>query len=208
MKNLFGFFKLTALGGLLVLLPLLLFLFLMMEMIEMVVGLASPIAGLFPADIFGDSQNSVVLAVILLAGTSFFIGLVMKSHAAKKLGAWVEGKTVNNISIYRFVKTLVSGLVDAEENANFQPALFDNKNGQKEIIYLVEDLGNGEFVALFPIAPTGFAGPVKIIAKDRILPMDASLGEVNLVLNHMGLGAGQLLKKANPQKNKRSDDRQ
>ena len=97
--------------------------------------------------------------------------------------------------IYQFIKNLVSDLVGAGKNANFKPALFDTQNGQQEIIYLIEDLGNGEFTALFPMAPTGFAGPVKIITKDRIIPLEASLGEVNLVMNHMGLGAGRLLKK-------------
>lgn len=32
-------------------------------------------------------------------------------------------------------------------------------------------------------------GLVKIIQKDRIIPIPAGLGQVNLVLNHMGLGA-------------------
>jgi len=58
---------------------------------------------------------------------------------------------------------------------------------------LVEDLGNGKFTALFPIAPAGFSGPIRIITKDRIIPLKASLGEVSLVINHMGLGAGRLL---------------
>ncbi len=88
----------------------------------------------------------------------------------------------------------MSGLVGAEKSGSFKPALFDAGNGQREIVYVVEDLGDGEFTALFPHAPTGFAGQVKIVAKDRITPLDASLGDVSLVMNHMGLGAGRLLK--------------
>ena len=112
-------------------------------------------------------------------------------------------KNHKNLPIYQFVKTLVSGLLGAGENVNFKPALFDTQTGIKEIIYLIEDLGNGEFTALFPLAPTGFAGPVRIITQDRIIPMEASLGEVNLVLNHMGLGAGRLLKTDNQSNNKK-----
>jgi uncharacterized membrane protein len=193
MKNLLTFFKLTAQGGLLVLLPVLLFILLIKEMVSLVVGLATPIAGFF----LGGAENPqypLALAVVVLVSTSFVIGIAMKSSAAKKLGGWAEEKTIKNLSIYQFVKTLVSGLLGAGENVNFKPALFDTQTGIKEIIYLIEDLGNGEFVALFPVAPTGFAGPVRIIHKDRIIPLEASLGEVNLVLNHMGMGASQLLK--------------
>jgi len=194
MNKLLTFFKLTALGGLLVLLPVLLFVLLLMEIVQMVVGLATPIAGMFPAGTFDDAKSPVVLAVTLLAGASLLIGIAMRSSAAQRLGNWIQEKTLNKLPIYRFVRTLVSGLVGAEKKGSFKPALFDAGNGQREIIYLVEDLGDGGFTALFPHAPTGFAGQVKIVAKERIAPLDASLGDVSLVMNHMGLGAGKLLK--------------
>ncbi|MBC2711784.1 MAG: hypothetical protein HGJ94_12595 [Desulfosarcina sp.] len=119
----------------------------------------------------------------------------MKSKAAKGLGNWIEEKTIAKLPIYRFVKDLVSGLVGAEKAASFKPALFDAGNGQREIVYVVEDLGNEGLTVLFPHAPTGFAGPVKIVPKARIAPLDASLGDMSLVLSHMGLGAGRLLKR-------------
>ena len=194
MKNLLSFLKLAAQGGLLVLLPILLFILLLTEIVQMVVGLATPIADLFPAGTFDDPKYPVALAVVLLFGASLLIGIVMKSDAATRLGNWIQERTFDKLPIYRFVKALVSGLVGAEQSGSFKPALFDAGNGQREIVYMVEDLGDGEFTALFPHAPTGFAGQVKIVARDRIAPLDASLGDVSLVMNHMGLGAGRLLK--------------
>ena len=194
MKNLLSFLKLAAQGGLLVLLPILLFILLLTEIVQMVVGLATPIADLFPAGAFDDPKYPVALAVILLFGASLIIGMVMKSNAATRLGNWIQAKTLDKLPIYRFVKTLVAGLVGAEKTGGFKPALVDAGNGQREIVYVVEDLGDRDLTALFPHAPTGFAGQVKIVAKDRITPLDASLGDVSLVMNHMGLGAGRLLK--------------
>jgi uncharacterized membrane protein len=194
MKTIIDFLKHTAFGGLLVLLPILLFILLLMEIVDLVVGLATPIAGLFPAGTFEDPKHPVALALVLLAGASMLIGIAMKSKTAQNFGNWVEDKTINKLPIYRFVKALVSGLIGAEKSASFQPALFDAGNDIQEIVYVIEDLGNGTLTALFPYAPTGFAGPVKIVLKDRITPLSASLGDVSLVLNHMGLGAGQLLK--------------
>lgn len=194
MKNFFSFLKLAALGGLLVLLPILLFILLLTEIVQMVVGLATPIADLFPTDTFDDPKYPVALAVVLLFGASLAIGIIMKSDAATRLGNWIQERTLDKLPIYRFVKALVSGLVGAEQSGSFKPALFDAGNGQREIVYVVEDLGDGNLTALFPHAPTGFAGQVKIVAKDRIAPLDATLGDVSLVMNHMGLGAGRLLK--------------
>jgi hypothetical protein len=195
MKRMLTFLKLTAQGGLLVLLPILLFILLLMEILELVVGLATPIADLFPAGTFDDPKHPVALAVVLIAGASLIIGMATKSDAAIRLGNWIEEKTVGKLPIYRFGKSLVSGLLGVAETANFKPALFDAGNGRKEIIYVIEELGNGECTALFPHAPTGFAGPVNVISLDCVIPLKASLGDVSLVLNHMGLGAGEILKR-------------
>lgn len=194
MKQFLSFLKLTAQGGLLVLLPLLLFLLLLMEIVDLVVGLATPIAGLFPAGTFDDPQHPVALAVVLL-GASLLIGMIMKSKAARRLGTMIQEKTVSRLPLYRFVKSLVSGLIGARKSNGFEPALLDVGNGQREIIYVVEDLGGGEVAVLCPHAPTGFAGPIKIVSQNQVDVLDASLGDASLVLNHMGLGTGRLLKK-------------
>lgn len=195
MKTILIFLKIAAQGGLLVLLPVLLFILLLTEIVQMVVGLATPIADLFPAGTFADPKYPVMWAIILIFGVSLLIGIAMKSNTVKRLGNWIEEKTVGKLTLYKFVNTLVSGLMGTDNTAGFKPALFDSGNGLWEFIYVVEDMGDKGFTALFPHAPTGFAGPVKIVPKDRIFPLDASLGDVSLVMNHMGLGAGRLLKR-------------
>ena len=99
MKNLLSFLKLAAQGGLLVLLPILLFILLLTEIVQMVVGLATPIAGLFPAGTFEDPKYPVALAVTLLFGASLIIGIVMKSNAATRLGNWIQEKTLDKLPI-------------------------------------------------------------------------------------------------------------
>ena len=99
MKNLLSFLKLAAQGGLLVLLPILLFILLLTEIVQMVVGLATPIADLFPAGTFDDPKYPVALAVTLLFGASLIIGIVMKSNAATRLGNWIQEKTLDKLPI-------------------------------------------------------------------------------------------------------------
>ncbi len=181
-------------GGFLILLPLLLFFMLLTEIIQMVVGLATPLADLFPAGLFDDPQYPVALAIILLLAVSFVIGLAMKSQAAGRLGKWVEQKTVGKLPIYRFVKNLVEGLLGAEDKASFKPGLIESGEGQREFCYIVEDHGDGELTILIPWAPAGFAGAVKIVPKSTVQALDATLGDASLVMNHLGLGACKLIK--------------
>ena len=181
-------------GGFLVLLPLLLFFMMLTEIIQMVIGLATPLADLFPAGIFDDPHYPVALAIILLLVVSFVIGLAMKSQAAGRMGNWVEQKTVGKLPIYRFVKNLVEGLLGAKDKASFKPALIESGEGQREFCYIVEDHGDGELTILIPWAPAGFAGAVKVIPKSKVQELDASLGDVSLVMNHLGLGTCKLIK--------------
>lgn len=195
MKNLLEFFKLTALGGLMVLLPILLLILLLNEVFALLVGLATPIADLFPKGTFEDPQHPVLLALILLTAVSFLIGLAVKSEGAKRLGNWVESKTIGRMPMYHFVKQLVSGLLTAEETAGFKPALMADVNGAKRFVYIVERHADGNLTILVPRAPAAFAGVVQIISENQVEPIDASLGDISLVQNHLGLGAEHLLNK-------------
>ena len=75
MKRLTEFLKTTALGGLFVLLPVLLLYLVLTEALEMVVALATPIADLFPKGTFDQVTSPVIIALILIVGVSFLIGL-------------------------------------------------------------------------------------------------------------------------------------
>lgn len=192
-----SFFTTIFKGGFLILLPLLLFFMLLSEIVDMVIGLATPLADLFPKGLFDDPQYPVALALILLLAASFVIGLAMKSSAAIRMGNWVEEKTVGKLPIYRFVKNLVDGLLGAEDKASFKPALIECGEEQREFCYIVEDHGDGELTILVPWAPASFAGSVKIVQKSQVQELDQGLGDASLVLNHLGLGACKLIKSNN-----------
>ena len=200
MKIMITFAKLTLMGGLLVLLPILLFILLLKETLQLVVGLAIPIADLFPPDTFADPKHPVALAILLIVGLSFFIGIAMHSKTASRIGTWLAAKTVERLSIYRFVKALASGLIGAEKEGRFKPALLEAGNGQKEIVYVVEEVDADHDAILCPHAPSGFAGPIKIVPKNQLQLIDATLGNASLMINHMGLGAGELLRLKKPPK--------
>ena len=86
----------------------------------------------------------------------------------------------------------------------FRPAVLHSPDGGREIVYVIEDHGDGQVTLLIPWAPASFAGTVKIMGSDRIEMLDASLGETSRVLSQWGVGVRDLLGKdrtgADPQK--------
>jgi uncharacterized membrane protein len=97
MKQIGEFLKTTALGGLFVMLPVLLLYLLLGEVLDLVIGLATPIADLFPKGTFDNLTTPFPIAVILIVGVSFVIGLALRVEIGRSLGDWIERKVLGRL---------------------------------------------------------------------------------------------------------------
>ena len=195
MKNILEFIKTSLIGGLFVLLPLILLYLLLDEMLQLVVMLATPIADLFPEGTFERINAPVLIGLILIVGASFIFGLALRFMTLRRLGLWIEEKMLGRLPLYSAVKSLSRGLIGAKEDAAFRPAILTSSDDEKEIIYVIEEHGDGLATVLIPWAPASFAGSVKIVSRERVELLDASLGDTSRVLGHWGMGARELLSK-------------
>lgn len=193
MKKLAEFIKTTLLGGLFVLLPLVLFYLLLSELLELVVVLATPIADLFPKGVFDEVKMPVIIGLILIVGASFIFGLALCSETLRRLGNWIEGSLLGRLPLYNAVKSLARGLIGAREDTAFRTAVLHSADGEREIVYVIEDHGDGHMTVLVPWAPASFAGSVKIVSSERIEMLDVSVGDASRVLGHWGVGAREML---------------
>ena len=175
------------------LLPLALFYLLLDEMLGLVVALATPIADLFPKGTFDQTKMPVVIGVFLIVGASFLFGLALRSAALRRFGHWIELTLLGRLPLYSAVKKLSRGLVGAQEDTAFRAAVLNSPNGEREIVYVIEDHGDGNLTVLVPWAPASFSGQVKIMASDRIDMLDATLDEASRALSFWGVGTRQLL---------------
>ena len=82
-----NFTKTTLLGGLFVLLPLMLLWIGMKEIAGLLVAMATPIADMFPMEMFDDLAAPGVIATLLIIGTSFILGLAGRSAWLSSIGA-------------------------------------------------------------------------------------------------------------------------
>ena len=193
MKQLMEFLKTTAAGGLFILLPILLLYLLLAELLGVMVALATPLVGLFPQGAFERINAPVLVAVVLIVGASFLLGLALRSMTLQRVGHWTERTVLGRLPLYGAVKRLSRGLVGAKEDTAFRTAVLNSAEGEREIVYVIEDQGDGQVTVLVPWAPASFAGSVKIVGRDRIEILDASLGDVSRALSHWGVGVRELL---------------
>lgn len=195
MNRFIEFLKTTAAGGLFVLLPILLLYLLLAEMLDVVVALAMPIVDLFPKGTFDQVYFPVLIAVVLIVGTSFMIGLGMRSATARRLGQKIEGAVLERMPLYNVLKSLTTGFARADQGLAFSPAVLISPDGHRELAYLIEDHGDGNATVMLPWVPTAFAGTLKIVKKQRIEMLDVNLADFTRVLGQWGVGARHLLDK-------------
>ena len=188
----FKFLKSALVNGLVILLPVVLVFLAIKELLDMLVGIATPIADLFPAGSFDHVKETEIIAVLLIAGMAILLGVVSKLKAGRALGRGIEKYTLNKVPMYRMLKSLVAAFLDVEEKS-FKPALMENGSGDLEPVYIIEDRGRPRVVVLVPWAPTAFAGSVKLVQRDRLHPLDVTLDEFSLSLTHLGNGMSELL---------------
>ena len=195
MKQLMAFLKTTVMGGLFVLLPILLVYLLLAKALDMIVALATPIADLFPEGTFGKVEFPVILGLVLILGVSFVIGLGLRAESGRRLGRWIERTVLDRLPAYNALKNLTTGFTEACRDGGFKAAVLTSLDGEQEIVYVIEDHGNGSLTVLVPRAPAAFSGSVKIVDRDRTKILEANLGDVSRALGHWGMGVRELLQK-------------
>lgn len=188
-----AFLKTTAMGGLFVLLPILLLYLLLAEALGLIVALATPIADLFPEGTFGKVEFPAIVGLILILGVSFVIGLGLRARIARRSGRWFERTVLDRLPAYKALKNLTTGFTEACRDGGFKAAVLASRDGEQEIVYVIEDHGNGNLTVLQPWAPAAFSGSVKIVGRDRVKILEANLGDVSRALGHWGMGVRELL---------------
>ena len=193
MKRILDFFKTTIVGGLFVLLPVILVYLALSEVIDVLVAMATPIADLFFPGKLEGIEFPALIALALLVGVSFILGVIMLSDTGRRFGNWIERIILGRLPAYNAIKSLTTGFANSQQESSFKPALLKSAEGNKEFAYIIEKHNDGNLTVMLPWAPTPFAGSIKIVPKDRVESLAISMGQLTEALGHWGIGAKDLL---------------
>ncbi len=182
-----NFLKTTLLGGLFVLLPIMLLWIGLKEIAELLVAMATPIADLFPAGVFDNLTAPGAVAVILIIGTSFILGLMAKSAMLSSVGRSIENSVLNKVPMYRMLKIISSALIDTDKS-DISPAIIRDGSGGGDPCYVMEKHKDGRATVLVPWSPASFAGSIKVVQQADLELLNCSIDEYSRSLSQMGVG--------------------
>lgn len=189
----FGYLKNALLRGLVILIPIVLVYITIRELVEIMIGFATPIADLFPEGWVLEDDPVELIAAILIVGTALLLGVLWSTGPTRRAAEWLENRSLNHVPMYRMMKSLVAAFLDLEDEDSFKPACWRHDDGSLEPVYVIGEHGPDMFVVMQPWTPTPFAGSVKVAPRSQIDLVPVTLDEFSLSLTHFGHGLSEAL---------------
>ena len=189
----YGFIRETIVGGLLFLLPLTVVALIMGKVYKISLMVAKPLGRLIPIDRVGGVALADILAVLVILMLCYLAGRVARYSSIKAKVARIEELLISAVPGYSFAKTLVSGVVRAEDEAGKMSPILVTLDDYKQIAFEVERMANGNVVIYLPGAPNPWSGSVVYVSEDRVEPLDMSPQDAIKNIRVLGRGSEKII---------------
>lgn len=196
MTRFLGFVKTTAIGGLLVIIPVSIILFVLVQLFWGLYDVASSMLGSPLAKRLDIQANDAVLifavAAIALIGLCFLTGLLVRTRLGIALGNWFARAVAPRIPMYRALSNLTKRFIGVEGH-EFAPVEVDLFGSSARTLgFLVETLPDGRCAVFVPTAPIATVGNVYLLQMDSVTFVDASVTDAAAVITQWGVDSAEL----------------
>ena len=189
-----GFLKTTALGALLIVVPIGIVGFALWQVISLVKDVLGPVFGTLPFDSATIRVLILVGAFLLVVLLCYFTGVLVRTRWGKRLRGWGERRFLEKIPGYKMVRSLTHQYLGHEDERKFRPVMVDLHNtGAKMVGLEIEELGDGTVAVFLPSVPAVTLGQVHIVPVERVVPIPASLDLTIETLTMFGEGVSKLV---------------
>jgi len=194
MKRVADFVKTCIVGGFFGILPILLTAFVLVEAVDILDGISTPLAELLPIEDLGGATAAQIVALILIVAACFLAGLVLRTRFGMWSTGFVEGAVLNRLPGYQLLKTVSHRLGGMEEGTLFSAALADLHGTEaRAFVFIVEDHDDGRYTVLVPNAPTPSVGVLYVLPRERVTRIPAPAASALNCFMQWGIGSKQLL---------------
>jgi uncharacterized membrane protein len=189
MKKVSQFLKMTLIGGLVVILPVALLVFLLMKAMTEVQKVLQPIVSLLPEAVILPK----VMALLIVIGGCFLTGLVLNTRIGRQVYEAGERQILERIPGYTLLRSLSRQFSGGEEGVSFSVALVEIEEALVPA-FLVEEHEDGSFMVFVPSSPTPTVGALYILPRERVHPVNVSFAQAIKCVARWGVGSGELLR--------------
>ena len=196
MNTIKTFLKVTIVGGLMFLVPVVLLIVLLGHAMRFAGKVAAPLAATIPDSLVSGRFLAASLAALILLLIAFLAGLIARSGPGRRITGWFEESILGGMPQYRMVKSMAEGLTQLESGTDMQPVLMRTDECW-QLGYRLEDLPGGWVAVFIPSAPTPMSGNVLYVSTDRIQPLAIGMAEAMKLVKRLGIGSAASLRDVN-----------
>ena len=189
------FFKTSFLGGAVVILPIVVFIFLVKWLFGTITNVIQPLTNLMlkTFSLPEIAADVLVLAVILLI--FFLVGLFVRT----KLGNWIfqslENDLFKKIPGYKLIRETIAQFFSNEKSLFSTVALVQVFENDTLITgFVTEEHDNGMKTVFVPTGPNPTSGFIYHVKSEYVHPIDVSVEDAMRSVISCGNGSGQLIK--------------
>lgn len=191
-KRMIGFFKATVIGGVFILAPLVLLIYLISQAVLFVHRLMVPLLDYLPEKTVGSASLLLAAAIAAIVVICFVAGLIAHTTLARWLVQTIEAAILANIPGYTLIKSMGEGLVGMESETT-RKAVLVHFDDHSQIGFLMDIAADGKHIVYVPGVPSPWSGSLAIVSPERVEHLATPLREVIERLQRMGLGMGPKL---------------
>lgn len=189
-KQIKKFFKTTLIGGVVIILPVTIFIVIINILINFTIKLISPIARLIDLG-FKLNENIVyLLAFGIVIVFCFFMGLFVKTRLGKAIWHGIENEWLSKLPMYSIIKETVQQFTGAKKLPFSKVVQVDVFNtGVLQTGFITEEHDSGAYTVFVPTAPNPTNGFVFHLPAERVTHLPDAPSEV-AIRSIISIGAG------------------
>ena len=196
MKSFLNFLKTTAIGGLLVIIPISILLFLFGQILYGVYSagleISAALGGLMP----DNPVFILLLSIATIVGGCFLTGLIVKTRIGRALRHGFERRLAKWVPMYKPIRSLTRRFAGVDED-QFAPVEVDlHGSAARAIGFLVETLPDGRHTVFVPGSPVATIGHVYLVAPDAIVRLDATTASAMTAITQWGVESSAMYRSA------------
>jgi uncharacterized membrane protein len=185
-----SFFKTTAIGGLLFLLPVIAIGVLLGYIYKLVHSVYEPLKKILPVESVGGIFGVFALAVGIVVTLCFLCGILARRAVARRFYQTVEKQLVTVFPKYAIYKDLLAGKIGGDENRPTLIPVTVSMNDSCRVAFETDRLADGRVILYLPGAPDPWNGSVVLVSSDQVTPLDLPLKDVVGICETLGRECG------------------
>ena len=196
MNRIKQFFISTILGGLLVILPVALFLFIMNWVFGIVRAAIAPLTNVLLESTELPGIVADVIVVVALILLCFVVGMVLRTRIGKWVYSLLETKLLKKAPGYSIIKETVAQFIGNKKSPFSATALVQIFGNDTMVsAFITDEHSDGSFTVFVPTGPNPTSGNIYHLPPRLVKKIDAPADEMMRSIISCGAGSSALLKR-------------